>query len=32
MKLNTKFFHRDCLDVAPDLVGKVIVRKLKTAI
>ena len=29
MKLNTKFFHRDCLDVAPDLVGKVIVRKFE---
>ena len=29
MKLNTEFFHRDCLDVAPDLVGKVIVRKFE---
>ncbi|MBQ7046423.1 MAG: DNA-3-methyladenine glycosylase, partial [Oscillospiraceae bacterium] len=28
MKLNNDFFHRDCLELAPDLVGKVIVRKL----
>ncbi len=28
MKLDYDFFDRDCLDVAPDLVGKVIVRKL----
>ena len=27
MKLAEDFFNRDCLDVAPDLVGKVIVRK-----
>lgn len=27
-KLNEDFFHRDCLEVAPELVGKVIVRKL----
>ena len=27
MKLNKEFFHRDCLNVAPDLVGKLIVRK-----
>lgn len=26
--LTEKFFHRDCLDVAPDLVGKLIVRTL----
>ncbi|MGN0620996.1 MAG: DNA-3-methyladenine glycosylase [Porcipelethomonas sp.] len=29
MKLGDDFFHRDCLEVAPDLVGKVIVRKLQ---
>lgn len=28
MKLDNDFFHRDCLDVAPDLVGKTIVRIL----
>lgn len=28
MKLNEDFFNRDCLEVAPDLVGKLIVRKL----
>ncbi len=28
MKLGEEFFHRDCLDVAPDLIGKVIVRVL----
>lgn len=28
MILSKKFFHRDCLEVAPDLVGKVIVRTL----
>ncbi len=28
MKLTSEFFHRDCLDAAPDLVGKVIVRTL----
>ena len=28
MRLDEKFFHRDCLDVAPDLVGKLIVRKI----
>ncbi len=28
MKLDYAFFDRDCLDVAPDLVGKVIVRQL----
>lgn len=27
-RLSEKFFHRDCLDVAPDLVGKVLVSKL----
>lgn len=28
-KLGYEFFHRDCLDVAPDLVGKLIVRTLE---
>lgn len=28
MKLDENFFHRDCLEVAPDLVGKIIVRTL----
>ncbi len=27
-KLNEEFFHRDCLTVAPELVGKVLVRRL----
>ena len=27
MKLDSQFFDRDCLDVAPDLVGKILVRK-----
>ena len=27
--LTEKFFHRDCLEVAPDLVGKLIVRTLE---
>ncbi len=27
-KLNEEFFHRDCLAVAPELVGKVLVRRL----
>ncbi len=27
--LGTDFFHRDCLDVAPELVGKIIVRTLE---
>ena len=27
MRLGKDFFNRDCLEVAPDLVGKVIVRK-----
>ncbi len=26
-KLDEKFFHRDCLEVAPELVGKILVRK-----
>lgn len=26
-KLDYDFFHRDCLDVAPDLVGKILVHK-----
>ena len=29
MKLEKSFFHRDCLEVAPDLVGKLIVRRLE---
>lgn len=28
MILNEEFFHRDCLELAPDLVGKILVRKL----
>lgn len=28
MKLTEEFFHRDCLEVAPNLIGKVIVRSL----
>lgn len=28
MRLEEAFFHRDCLEVAPDLIGKVIVRQL----
>lgn len=28
MRLGEEFFHRDCLEVAPDLVGKVIVSKI----
>lgn len=28
MILGEDFFHRDCLDVAPDLVGKILVRKI----
>ncbi len=28
MKLNEEFFNRDALEVAPDLVGKIIARKL----
>lgn len=27
-RLGEEFFHRDCLEVAPDLVGKVIVSKI----
>ena len=27
-RLTEEFFHRDCLDVAPDLAGKIIVRRL----
>lgn len=30
MILDEKFFHRDCLEVAPDLVGKLIIRKLES--
>lgn len=28
MILNNDFFHRDCLELAPDLVGKILVRSL----
>lgn len=28
MKLNTNFFQRDVLEVAPDLLGKILVRRL----
>ncbi|MDE5556371.1 MAG: DNA-3-methyladenine glycosylase [Ruminococcus sp.] len=28
VKLTEKFFRRDCLEVAPELVGKILVRKL----
>lgn len=28
MRLQEDFFHRDCLAVAPELVGKILVRKL----
>ena len=27
-RLDEAFFHRDCLEVAPDLVGKILVRRL----
>lgn len=27
MRLDADFFHRDCLDVAPELVGKILVRR-----
>ena len=29
MRLNEAFYHRDCLQVAPDLVGKMLVRRLE---
>ena len=29
MRLTRDFYHRDCLEVAPDLVGKVLVRTLE---
>ena len=29
MILTEKFFHRDALDVAPELVGKIIVRRFE---
>lgn len=29
MRLNEAFYHRDCLQVAPDLVGKMLVRCLE---
>lgn len=29
MRLTREFYHRDCLEVAPDLVGKVLVRTLE---
>ena len=28
-RLGEEFFHRDVLDVAPDLVGKIIVSNIK---
>jgi DNA-3-methyladenine glycosylase len=28
MRLGEDFFHRDCLEVAPDLVGKILVHRL----
>lgn len=28
MKLTEEFFHRDCLEVAPELVGKILVRRI----
>ncbi len=28
MRLGNEFFHRDCLEVAPDLIGKLLVRRL----
>lgn len=27
-RLNEEFFHRDCLEVAPDLVGKILVSRI----
>ena len=27
-RINADFFHRDVLEVAPDLVGKILVRRL----
>lgn len=27
-RLGADFFHRDCLEVAPDLVGKLLIRQL----
>ena len=27
-RLEADFFHRDCLEVAPDLVGKLLIRQL----
>ena len=32
MKLSKNFFSRDCLEVAPDLVGKILVHKLPDGI
>ena len=29
MRLTREFYHRDCLEVAPDLVGKILVRTLE---
>ena len=29
MKLGKDFFNRDCLDIAPELVGKILVRKFE---
>jgi len=28
MRLNADFFDRDCLEVAPDLIGKILVRRM----
>ena len=28
IRLTESFYHRDCLEVAPDLVGKLLLRKL----
>ena len=28
MRLNEEFFHRDCLELAPAMVGKIIVRRM----
>lgn len=28
MRLDEKFFHRDCLEVAPELVGKILVSRI----
>ena len=28
IRLTESFYHRDCLEVAPDLVGKLLMRRL----